>query len=229
MYRLHQIKIFSFRYIITSDRDEKIRITNFYQTEIIENYCLGHSEFIPSIELVSNSRPLLLSLSGDKTLRLWNYSNGKQLLKHELIGPGIKMLLSGNIVIVEVLDKPLQIAIFELIDIETNTPQIKQIVKHSLSDSIKYVNSLTFLKENSVLLACQSEQDDAVLSRIAWNPNGSVEESSPEFLVNLIRKYDISTKIELLEDVSILFKKKFDNLKDYHERKRRRIEDKLNK
>lgn len=216
------------RFVITSDRDEKIRVTNFPQTEIIETYCLGHLEFVSSIEPVSASHPLILSLSGDKTLRLWNYENGKELLKHKLSAPGIKMVVSGHFVAVEVLDKPLQLIVFELIDVEKDTRQIKQVAKYSLNENIKYVNSLTFHEESSLLLACQSEQDEVIFSQITWR-DGNVVESSPQFLSKLIQKCSISSKTELLEDVSILFKKKFDNLKDYHERKKRRIEEKANK
>ena len=38
------------RFTITSDRDEKIRVSHFPQTVRIETYCLGHSSVITSIE-----------------------------------------------------------------------------------------------------------------------------------------------------------------------------------
>lgn len=37
------------RYILTTDRDEKLRISRYPQTFIIENFCLGHSAFINSV------------------------------------------------------------------------------------------------------------------------------------------------------------------------------------
>lgn len=32
------------KYVLTSDRDEKIRVTHYPKTYIIKNYCLGHKE-----------------------------------------------------------------------------------------------------------------------------------------------------------------------------------------
>jgi len=32
------------KYVITSDRDEKIRVTKYPKTYIIKNFCLGHKE-----------------------------------------------------------------------------------------------------------------------------------------------------------------------------------------
>lgn len=63
---------------MTTDRDEKIKVTNYPATHDIEAFCVGHTEFVSSAAFIDNER-LLLSASGDKTLRLWNFTNGKQL------------------------------------------------------------------------------------------------------------------------------------------------------
>eukprot|EP00939_MAST-03C_sp_MAST-3C-sp1_P001807 g1807.t1 len=41
--------------IVTSDRDEKVRITEFPKTSIVRGYCLGHSSSIEAIELIGES------------------------------------------------------------------------------------------------------------------------------------------------------------------------------
>ncbi|XP_043928165.1 tRNA (guanine-N(7)-)-methyltransferase non-catalytic subunit WDR4 [Protopterus annectens] len=66
------------KYIVTSDRDEKIRITFFNAPHIIQSFCLGHTEFVNRIIVLSNYPTLLLSSSGDGTLRLWEYESGKE-------------------------------------------------------------------------------------------------------------------------------------------------------
>ncbi|XP_076814316.1 tRNA (guanine-N(7)-)-methyltransferase non-catalytic subunit wdr4-like isoform X1 [Clavelina lepadiformis] len=60
--------------IITADRDEKIRISNRQHPYVIENFCLGHTEFVCRILLVGSEK--LLSTSGDGTMRLWDSNTG---------------------------------------------------------------------------------------------------------------------------------------------------------
>ena len=71
-------------FILTSDRDEKIRITNFPQTYNIHGYLLGHTSFISTMDAISSSessssRPLCITGSGDGTVRLWNYASCKEI------------------------------------------------------------------------------------------------------------------------------------------------------
>ena len=73
------------QFILTSDRDEKIRVTNFPQTYNIHGYLLGHTSFISTMDAISSSdsssalRPLCITGSGDGTVRLWNYATCKEI------------------------------------------------------------------------------------------------------------------------------------------------------
>ena len=55
------------KFIITSDRDEKIRVSHYPNAYNIHNYCLGHTDFVSSLEMLNNQ--FLISGSGDSTLR----------------------------------------------------------------------------------------------------------------------------------------------------------------
>lgn len=66
------------KYVITCDRDEKIRISLYPNSYNIATFCLGHTEFVTSLALL-NSINVLLSASGDGTVRLWRYLEGKQV------------------------------------------------------------------------------------------------------------------------------------------------------
>lgn len=72
------MKIIPQQRIITSDRDEKIRISSFPATHQILGFLLGHESFISCIDysVLSNR---CISISGDKTIRLWDYMNFKEL------------------------------------------------------------------------------------------------------------------------------------------------------
>lgn len=72
------------QYIITSDRDEHIRISRGPpHAYIIERYCLGHTEFVNKMCLVPNTN-LLLSAGGDDWLGVWDWTTGKLLAKRDL-------------------------------------------------------------------------------------------------------------------------------------------------
>ena len=67
------------QFILTADRDEKVRVSNFSATHIIHGYLLGHSSFISCMDAISNERSLCLTGSGDGTSRLWDYKTCKEV------------------------------------------------------------------------------------------------------------------------------------------------------
>ncbi|XP_075398381.1 tRNA (guanine-N(7)-)-methyltransferase non-catalytic subunit WDR4 isoform X3 [Tenrec ecaudatus] len=67
------------RYVFTADRDEKIRVSWLAAPHSIESFCLGHTEFVSRVFVVPDQPGLLLSTSGDATLRLWEYRRGREL------------------------------------------------------------------------------------------------------------------------------------------------------
>ncbi|XP_066033194.1 tRNA (guanine-N(7)-)-methyltransferase non-catalytic subunit WDR4 [Chamaea fasciata] len=67
------------QYILTADRDEKIRVSLTKAPYSIVSYCMGHREFVSKILVIPNCPDLLLSASGDSTLRLWEYKSGEEV------------------------------------------------------------------------------------------------------------------------------------------------------
>ncbi len=69
-------------YIITSDRDEHIRISRGQpQAHVIENYCLGHTDFVSKICVPSWKPTLLISGGGDDYLMVWDWVHGRVVQK----------------------------------------------------------------------------------------------------------------------------------------------------
>ena len=66
-------------YIITSDRDEKIRVSHYPNAYNIHCYCLGHTDFVTNIQIVPEHNDILVSASGDGTIRVWKYDEGKEV------------------------------------------------------------------------------------------------------------------------------------------------------
>ncbi|XP_070200781.1 tRNA (guanine-N(7)-)-methyltransferase non-catalytic subunit wuho-like isoform X2 [Littorina saxatilis] len=69
------------QYVVTCDRDEKIRLSCFPNAYNIHSYCLGHTQFVSCLKYVEEFR-VLVSGSGDCSVRVWNME-GKQLCQAE--------------------------------------------------------------------------------------------------------------------------------------------------
>lgn len=72
-------------YLVTADRDEKIRVSNFPQLASISTYCLGHTNVVTSVGFITLSEKFYLVSSGwDHMLCLWDYTNGILLSQLQL-------------------------------------------------------------------------------------------------------------------------------------------------
>lgn len=73
--------------ILTADRDEKVRVSRFPQSYLIEGYLLGHTQYITSIDTLvleeKNGLQLVATCGGDSTIRLWNLDTLEQLSEIE--------------------------------------------------------------------------------------------------------------------------------------------------
>eukprot|EP00978_Attheya_sp_CCMP212_P001966 scaffold4059_cov52-Attheya_sp.AAC.4 len=66
--------------ILTSDRDEKIRVSSFPCTYAVEGYLLGHEAFVSCLDAATDPGcTKCVTASGDGTIRLWDYIQCKEL------------------------------------------------------------------------------------------------------------------------------------------------------
>lgn len=66
--------------ILTSDRDEKIRVSSFPCTYAVEGYLLGHEAFVSCLDAATDPGcTKCVTTSGDGTIRLWDYIQCKEL------------------------------------------------------------------------------------------------------------------------------------------------------
>lgn len=73
------------QYLLTSDRDEHIRVSRgIPQTHIIENYCHGHKEFVTKLCVVPSHPELLVAGSGEQSLKLYRWQEGRILSEESL-------------------------------------------------------------------------------------------------------------------------------------------------
>ncbi|XP_047455994.1 tRNA (guanine-N(7)-)-methyltransferase non-catalytic subunit wdr4 [Mugil cephalus] len=72
------------KFILTADRDEKIRVSHLKSPYNIQSFCLGHQEFVSALHIPSGLPHCLLSGSGDGTMKLWEYESGRKLQSLDL-------------------------------------------------------------------------------------------------------------------------------------------------
>lgn len=72
------------KFIITADRDEKIRVSHLKSPYNIQSFCLGHQQFVSALLIPAGHPHWLLSGSGDGTLKLWEFESGRKLQSFDL-------------------------------------------------------------------------------------------------------------------------------------------------
>ena len=75
------------RYIVTSDKDEKIRVSRWPHAYDIQCFCMGHVQYVTSLALVRNDfagLDMVVSAGGDGKMFGWNYLTGAKLFETDL-------------------------------------------------------------------------------------------------------------------------------------------------
>lgn len=222
------------RFVLSCDRDEKIRCTNFPRTTVVESYCLGHTEYVAGIRfLPSHPDQLLVSVSGDRTLRLWNYLDGRQLLQYELPAAALRLAVRQvsdvcSHVAVTLFEHENDVIVYELIVESAGEVAVRSIGEFQL-DGIVHVQSATFDVHGDLLIAAITESDETAVFRLSTHADNDAYVLDP---LDTLNAAIAAQAADLLvphnaEEISLLFKKKFENIQDYQERKRRRIDEKI--
>lgn len=72
-------------FLITSDRDEHIRISNYPKSYVIKQFLFGHDEFVSQLHIpVSYDRNILISGGGDDFINIWKWYEGELIETIEL-------------------------------------------------------------------------------------------------------------------------------------------------
>nr|XP_022917414.1 tRNA (guanine-N(7)-)-methyltransferase non-catalytic subunit wuho [Onthophagus taurus] len=225
------------KFLITCDRDEKIRVSHYPNTYNIEKFCLGHKEFVTKLVLLENS--FLLSASGDGQIILWDYLKGVNLHKIDT-SDYVKDKSVLNNFIETMKHNKTDVMCLPIVDIQVQKIEnvyyiVVQIykLKSLLIFSIdafdnfesRFIDELSFKSEIQTFslrthLFVATKED---IKTFCVLDNKYVEVKKVFF-----ENFKISIEGDDNCDIITLFKRKFDNVEEYLERKRQRIETKCN-
>jgi len=190
-------------------------------------FCLGHKEFVSS--LIALSENVAISISGDGTLRLWNFLSGKQLnfTKFSFIPVLFKHIQQSptdGILCISTSDFIIKVYEYQLID--NNALKLHLLGEKQYSSDIE----IAILKDNFYI----EHIDDVDGTKKLFidkiqieNKNAASFEALKEDILTILNlNNNSSLKIAKPFKVSLLFKNtgKFDNVKQYTDRKKARIE-----
>lgn len=82
------------RYIISGDRDEKIRISNYPDTFNIERFCFGHQKFVRRLIILNDNE--FVSIDDEDVACVWNLTKTKDMPVDEVIDPVRHIELKEN-------------------------------------------------------------------------------------------------------------------------------------
>uniref|UniRef100_A0A1A9X5B0 tRNA (guanine-N(7)-)-methyltransferase non-catalytic subunit wuho n=1 Tax=Glossina brevipalpis TaxID=37001 RepID=A0A1A9X5B0_9MUSC len=208
---------FDEKYIITCDRDDKIRISHYPNTHDINGYCLGHKEFVSALGFLNEN--ILISVSGDKSLRLWDFKESNELKKLDLPAPGLKFSLR----LLETDKYQLAVLLYQPNECVTLYEVYHSREEWNFSDC-----QLLHFPDIIGFNLCFAGERLYIVGAINQRLSLLVAENSPSAPEHWLQMIEDQFKdfIWQPEDKSTWFKKKYDNVSDYLERKKRRIEEK---
>lgn len=211
------------KFVITADRDEKIRVSHYPNVYNIQSYCLGHDQFVSSLNFLPSDSSILVSVSGDGTLRLWDYISGSELL------------------VFRDTTKKEAVPFVKSVAVKDSTGDLVAVQKYKTNEilllSITGDKSLGFVTSVKSRISTVSPVVDLGLleSTVIYLINGDLQDLSshqsknhlPEGFVSKLSKGLSSVTIhESIDTFETLFKKEFDNVQEYHARKKARLEQK---
>lgn len=135
------------KYIITADRDEKIRVSKFKNSYNIQSFCLGHTKFVSNICQLPHDTNIIVSAGGDGFVKFWQFKNGQQINS---------INYSNKIECKDVVDLNESLNDLELTD-PIETLPVKHLIttiiqKNNVADSTSSLILLTFYGSGLVLL-----------------------------------------------------------------------------
>lgn len=231
--------------ILTTDRDEKIRVSMFPNCYNIMSYCLGHAKFVTNISELPHKKSILVSCGGDGVFKLWDYKHGRELMSTNFCDKISKCDVEKfnqdlheyhydetvDILPVKYLKASYLSKIDSLIVISFYSSKILLVYKISNNDTQLKVNYLESITVKAEPMECLLHKQDLwVLTDVGFQVYKFENDKfvTHDVLNSVIKHLNISWQILKNSIVKqnlfpVLYKKKYDNTQEYLERKKIRL------
>lgn len=171
--------------LLTSDRDEKIRVSSFPQTIDIEGFLLGHGAYITAV-VASPEKGTVITASGDSTIRAWNLMNQAELsvLSFESENDNAPSLIPADMSLNE--DGTLLAVIFDdsnRLDIYT-VDDSQDSAKLQLLESVECASQPLGVRSQGLDCFFVAQSDPTFLSKLIVK-DGKATEEFPPFIQTL--------------------------------------------
>lgn len=231
------------KFIITSDRDEKIKVSSYPNTYNIQSYCLGHKEFVKNIEILPHNEKYLSSASGDGYIKVWDYIEGKLCYSIDTFvdvnDDQLKKEFNKTMDTEGIETTTLPIADFTVAKLDENSSFLSVVVhnfhkllvykletanhnfSHKLIDTLTMERCPSAIKfHNSSLFLYDNVDSEVTIYSISKKKTLQLSKK-----VKMLANVDFSKLDKESNDcIKVLYKRKFDNVQEYQERKRQRLE-----
>ena len=206
------------KFIVTADRDEKIRVSLREKPFIIESFCLGHTEFVCKLIPLENEH--LISSSGDGTISFWNMSEGLLLSKcyvnnsteskndfenekdiHRQSVPAL-LAYDTNLSLIAVGNVGLNDNVIFMLEASTSEPYLRKCYQIILGED-QHLIDISFAyrsTESSTLFAmnqCKEKITISSYSCTAVSYNLKQETSEVDYINSVLEKLSISDERQL--------------------------------
>jgi len=233
------------RFVLTADRDEKIRVSHFPNSYNIETFCLGHTDFVTSISLMEDG--LLVSGSGDGSVRVWKYLDGKEM-KMRFVNKDVevsvrkgenveKQIESMNVdpkrSVPSDVPAVIKVKSFNKTSFIVQVEGLDGCVVYNYDSQNSTINVVQILKFDNRLLDFSIDGDSVIFLTSTKEAKSTLNLLQYKIQDNKLTEcgsLQISNEIVAFTsanssgDLESLHKRWFDNMKDYLERKQIRLE-----
>lgn len=169
----------------------------------------------------------MISISGDKTLRLWNCFNAKQIKSLTLPYSATKLQVKSvdeNTTLLAITF--FQADYFSIYEVQKlSNDEIIVNLKYKIMEKNRIV-SLIFYDDKTVLMSVINANEEMELLKYRLMNEKAELVSENNCLNEIFQAHFEVIKSNFVDKTHLLFKKKYDNISEYHERKKRRLDNK---
>ncbi|KAG7663382.1 TRM82 [[Candida] subhashii] len=166
------------QFIITADRDEHIRVSNYPKSYVIKDWLFGHEEFVSELYIDQNDDPsVLYSGGGDDFVCLWKWYDNKLLTKVDLRSLIEEYLHDGHLPPERFLtdDSKKEISVAKLLTVKTERNHLlivlventRCLLTFTISEDYTVVqHKQTIAVENSIIDICVDPTNKKIIASL---------------------------------------------------------------